>query len=221
VVAVDVEEETLATLRIPGPHPGSLLLAPADVTDDEGIARAVMAARHAWGGLDIVVANAAIEPIGDDAPLHDLDCDTLRRVVDVNLVGMALTCKHGVRALLESGGGSVVCTASPTGLYGLAPDEAAYSISKAGSVAVARVIAAGYAKDGIRANAVVPGFTDTRVNTFVFDDPTLLGDTFRGIPLGRAATPDEVAAIISYLSSDEASYVTGAVWAVDGGLTAV
>jgi 3-oxoacyl-[acyl-carrier protein] reductase len=220
VFAVDIDAEALALLRDEAGGE-SLRVRRADVTREADLAAAVSDAVEAWGGLDAIVANAAVEPVAEDAPVHELDAATLRRIVDVNLVGLTLTCKHGLRALLAAGGGSVVCTASPTGLYGVAPDEAAYSISKSGAVGLTRVIAAGYASRRIRANAVVPGFTDTRVNAFVIRDPGLLADALRGVPLGRPGSPDEVASVISYLASDEASYVTGAVWAADGGLTAV
>jgi 3-oxoacyl-[acyl-carrier protein] reductase len=193
----------------------------ADVSDEPSIASAVDAAVTEWGGLDIVVAVAGIEPIDSDAYLHELDADVLRRVVDVNLIGMALTCKHALRALRAAGGGAVVCIASPTGLYGVAPEEAAYSIAKGGVTALTRVIASGYAGDRIRANAVVPGFTDTRANKVVFDDPVVLEQVLGTIPLGRAGTPDEVAAVVSFLASSEAAYVTGAIWAADGGMTAI
>jgi len=133
---------------------------------------------------------------------------------------MAITCKHGLQAML-GGGGAVVCTASPTGLYGGAPEEAAYSIAKGGVTALVRVIASGYARHGIRANAVVPGFTDTRANKVVFDDATFLEEVLKTIPLGRAGTPEEVAGVVTFLASDESAYVTGAIWAADGGATAI
>ena len=139
----------------------------------------------------------------------------------MNLVGLFLTCKHGLRSLLETGGGAVVCTASPTGLLGIGPEEAGYSISKSGAVGLTRVIASGYADRGIRANAVVPGLTATRVNLPLLDNPELLAEVVKAIPLGRAGRPEEVAAVIAFLASDEASYVTGSVWAADGGLMAI
>jgi NAD(P)-dependent dehydrogenase (short-subunit alcohol dehydrogenase family) len=219
VGALDVEQESLDQLSAELASDNLHVLG-ADVRNEEALAAAFATASEALGRIDIVVANAGIEPIAEDDYLHDLEASVLRRVVDVNLVGMALTCKHGLRAMLEHGG-AVVCTASPTGLYGGAPEEAAYSIAKGGVTALVRVIASGYARYGIRANAVVPGFTDTRANKVVFDDPQLLEQVLETIPLRRAGSPEEVASVIAFLVSDEAAYVTGAVWAADGGATAI
>ncbi|MGH9024522.1 MAG: SDR family NAD(P)-dependent oxidoreductase, partial [Acidimicrobiia bacterium] len=101
------------------------------------------------------------------------------------------------------------------------PEEAGYSISKSGAVGLTRVIASGYADRGIRANAIVPGLTATRVNLPLLENPELLSEVVKAIPLGRAGQPEEVAAVMAFLASDEASYVTGAVWSADGGLMAI
>jgi len=219
VAAFDVERDALEDLSRETAS-DDLRLFTADVTDEPALAAAVDAIEADWGGLDIAVANAGIEPIDQDAELVRLNAALLRKVVDVNLVGMALTCKQALRVMLRSGG-AIVCTASPTGFYGVAPDEAAYSIAKGGVAALMRVIATGYSKQGIRANAVIPGFTDTRANKSVFEDEALLAEVLSTIPLGRAADPAEIAAAVSFLVSDDASYVTGAIVAVDGGITAV
>jgi NAD(P)-dependent dehydrogenase (short-subunit alcohol dehydrogenase family) len=219
VGALDIEREPLEQL-VAELGSESVLALHADVTDEEALTDAFASAARAFDGIDVVVANAGIEPIADDNYLHELDASVLRRVVEVNLIGMALTCKHGLRAMIDRGG-AIVCTASPTGLYGGAPEEAAYSIAKGAVTALVRVIASGYAESGIRANAVVPGFTDTRANKVVFDDPEFLKQVLETIPLRRAGTPEEVASVIAFLASDEAAYVTGAVWSADGGATAV
>jgi len=198
---------------------GEALVLPADVTSEEQVAAAVAGAVSAWGGLDVVVANAGVQLAGEDDRADRLALEVWQRTIDINLTGIFLTCKHGIRALLAGGGGTVVCTCSPTGLYGVAPGYDAYSASKAGVYGLVRVMAADYAAEGIRVNGVVPGYTNTPMTSWVTpaDAETLL----RGIPLGRPGEPEEVAAVIAFLASDETPYVTGAVWAADGGMTAV
>jgi NAD(P)-dependent dehydrogenase (short-subunit alcohol dehydrogenase family) len=196
------------------------LVLPADVSMEEQVEEAVRAATSRWGGLDVVVANAGILLAGKDDRADRLDASVWRRVVEVNLTGMFLTCKHGIRALLSTGGGSVVCTASPTGLFGLAPGLDAYSSSKAGVYGLIRVMANDYASEGIRVNGVIPGYTDTPMNDYV-RRPEEHERIIATVPLRRQGTAEEVANVIAFLASDEASYVTGAVWAADGGMTAI
>ena len=198
---------------------GEALVLPADVTKESEVSAAVQKAVAAWGGLDVVVANAGVQLAGQDDRADRLELSVWQRTIDVNLTGIFLTCKHGIRALLSSGGGAVVCTASPTGLYGCAPGYDAYSASKAGVYGLIRVMAADYAKEGIRVNGVIPGYTKTPMTEWVTPEQheALLGT----IPMGRQGDPEDVAAVMVFLASDEAAYVTGAVWAADGGLTAV
>lgn len=192
-----------------------------DVTDEEQVARAVDLVVERWGGLDVVVSNAGIELVGQDARVHELSREVWERTISVNLTGMFLACKHGIRALLASGGGSVICTASPTGLYGCAPGYAAYSASKAGVYGLTRVMASDYARRGIRVNAVIPGFTNTPMTKYFMENDEERENLLRTIPLGRPGEPEEVAAVMLFLASDEAAYVTGAAWAADGGMTAI
>jgi len=195
------------------------LVLPADVRDEEQVAAAVDRAVAEWAGLDVVVANAGVQLAGEDDRADRLDLDVWRRTLDVNLTGIFLACKHGIRALLETGGGSVVVTCSPTGLFGCAPGYDAYSASKGGVAGLVRVLAADYAGDGIRVNGVVPGYTETPMTSWV--TPEQHAALLETIPLRRAGRADEVAAVISFLASDEASYTTGAIWAADGGMTAI
>jgi NAD(P)-dependent dehydrogenase (short-subunit alcohol dehydrogenase family) len=201
---------------------GRALVCPCDVTQEAQVEAAVARAVAEWGGLDAVVGVAGIELFqeGDDV-VDQLALDVWRRILDVNLTGMFLTCKHGTRALLASGGGTVIVTGSPTGLFGVAADETAYSASKAGCHGLARAMAAAYAPRGIRVNVVVPGFVDTPLNARVFADPARVEAACRAIPLRRPAQPEEIAAMMAWLASDDASYATGGFFTVDGGASAV
>ena len=124
-----------------------------------------------------------------------------------------------MRHLLAGGGGAVVCVGSPCGIMGFCTEEPAYSASKAGVMAMARVMAADYVEQGIRVNVVIPGLIDTPMNDHVMRDPALRERWTSGIPLKRAGTAEETAAVIAFLASDEASYVVGSSYVVDGGQT--
>jgi 3-oxoacyl-[acyl-carrier protein] reductase len=200
---------------------GDVLSLAADVTDEAQVEAAVAEAVARWGGLDTIVANAAIQLFGQDDRADRLAAGVWRKTIDVNLTGIFLACKHGIKAILASGGGSVICTASPTSLYGLAPGFDAYSASKAGVLGLVKVMANDYARLGVRVNAVIPGFTDTPLVRAVMEDNEEFRRLVGTIPLGRPGKPAEVAAVMAFLASDDASYVTGAAWAVDGGMTAI
>jgi NAD(P)-dependent dehydrogenase (short-subunit alcohol dehydrogenase family) len=190
----------------------------ADVSEEEHVRRAVESAESALGGVDVAIANAAVH-FGDRmARVHEFDLDAWTNTLAVNLTGVFLTCKHAIPALLTAGGGSIVCTGSPTGLRGQA-ELCAYSASKGGVMALVRVLAAEYATDRIRVNCVVPGFTATPFVQALVDDPVASRPVLERIPLGRPGLPDEVASMMLFLAADDSTYVTGATLAVDGGQT--
>lgn len=168
---------------------------------------------------DVVVANAGVQLFGHDAPVADLDLDVWKRTIDINLTGTFLTVKHAVRSMLLTGGGSIILTGSPTGITGEGSDFTAYSTSKAGIHGLGRTVAAAYAARGIRVNTVVPAYTETSLVTAITSDPDARAAIIGRIPLGRAGAPDDVAGIMVFLASDDGAFATGALFAVDGGMT--
>ena len=220
VAALDVDGDGLGRLAAEDPSIETLA---ADIGDEEQVAGAVAEAERRLGGLDTIVANAGIQLFGPngDRPVVELPLEVWQHTLDINLTGTFLTCKHGIAAVLRAGGGSVVCTASPTGLYGVAPDFTAYSSSKGGVSGLVRVLAAGYGRRGVRVNAVIPGLIATPLITDLTDDADALAGFTARIPLGRPGTAEDVAGAIAFLVSDDASYATGSALVIDGGLTAI
>jgi NAD(P)-dependent dehydrogenase (short-subunit alcohol dehydrogenase family) len=190
----------------------------ADVGDEHAVAAALETIGSTWGALDAAVTAAGISmSITGDARVDRLELSAWDQLIRTNLTGTFLTCKHAVRLIEASGGGSIVVIGSPTGLYGFAFGEHGYSASKGGVHALARVMAGELAPLGIRVNIVVPGFIDTRMNAHVVADAELMADAEQLIPLRRIGQPDEVAGIIAWLTSPDASYATGGYFPVDGG----
>lgn len=217
-VNLETAREVVATIAAAG---GTALALRTNVSDEAQVHESVAEAERRFGGLDTIIANAGIMLFGRDTVATDLDLDTWRQCIDVNLTGMFLTCKHGLRALQRNGGGSVVITASPTGTHGCAPTFTAYSTSKAGTFGLMRILAVDYVKSKIRVNAVLPGTTNSPLVMTLMENPATRAEFLSKVPMSRAADPSEIANVIAFLASDEASYVTGAAWYADGGLTAI
>ena len=192
-----------------------------NVADEGQVSQGVREIEERFGGLDTVIANAGVMLFGRDTVATDLDLQTWQRCIDVNLTGMFLTCKHGLRALERNGKGSVVITASPTGVYGCAPTFTAYSTSKAGTLGLMRILAIDYVKKNIRVNAVLPGTTNSPLVATLMENPATRAEFLAKIPMGRAADAREIANVIAFLASEEASFVTGAAWFADGGLSGI
>ncbi|MGO8969351.1 MAG: SDR family NAD(P)-dependent oxidoreductase [Myxococcaceae bacterium] len=210
--------ETLAAL--PAEARANGLFQRLDVSREEECQAAVDAALRRWGQLDIVLANAGIGAPGFLAALGRGDWE---RVLAVNLTGVFLTTRCAFRAM-QARGGSLLVMSSVAGLEGT-PGLGAYGASKAGVLQLVKTLALEGARFGIRANAICPVWTDTpMVDAFI----KVMGlgveagraRLLKDIPLGRLATPDDVAAACLYLASDEAAFITGVTLPVDGGHTA-
>ena len=209
-------EQAAAAIRGSG---GECLVLAADCAVESEIQGAIDEAAATWGGLDIIIANAAILLPEEDNRVDKMSLEAWNRLIGTNLNGQFLTCKYGIPHLLAAGGGAVVNVGSPCGVDFAANCPPAYSASKGGIFAMMRVMANDYAQLKIRVNMVIPGLIATPINEYVRMDPDQR--TFRlwsePIPLKRPGTPDEIASAILWLASDEASYCIGTALVVDGG----
>ncbi|MCZ7536125.1 MAG: SDR family oxidoreductase [Acidimicrobiia bacterium] len=192
----------------------------ADVRDEESVEGAFADVRRQAGRLDALVNCAAVQLVGRDTTAHELDITAWNETIAVNLTGIFLCCKHGIRMMLDRGGAIVNC-GSPTALRGMGGGFPAYSASKGGVHAFTRVLAAEYGRHQIRVNTLVPGATDTQLTAALFADPQVRAQIAGRTPLGRIAQPDDYVGMAVYLASDESAYVTGAEFIVDGGRTIV
>jgi NAD(P)-dependent dehydrogenase (short-subunit alcohol dehydrogenase family) len=201
---------------------GRAIAVKVDVSKEVEVKAAFAEVIAAFGRLDILVSNAGIFSAERDGKVGVLPKSVWDEIVGVNLTGMYLACKHGINAIRNTAKkGAVVITGSPTGMFGVTPASIAYSSSKGGVHGMARVMAVDYAPEGIRVNVVVPGFTLSPIVAELVADPAVLEPLVRSIPLKRGAQPEEMSGAIAFLASDDASYMTGSIMMVDGGLTAV
>jgi 3alpha(or 20beta)-hydroxysteroid dehydrogenase len=186
-----------------------------DVTVEDEWVAAVADAEARFGPVTVLVNNAGILDFG---PVEKQDVERFRRVIDVNLTGTMLGIKSAVPSMRSAGGGSIVNISSNSGIWGI-PQAAAYCSSKWAVRGLSKAAALELGKRGIRVNSVHPGGVDTPMVSGPGHDPNDT-DWARKLPLGRFGRPEEIAAVVAFLASDEAAYVTGAEWSVDGGATA-
>jgi NAD(P)-dependent dehydrogenase (short-subunit alcohol dehydrogenase family) len=220
VVVADLSEaggaETVRQIAAVG---GQARFVRTDVAHGEEVRAAVDTAVRQYGGLHVLFNNAGIFPAEDGSPVDTTE-EIFDLVMRVNLKGVFLGCKHGIPALLASGGGSIINTASFVALLGAATSQIAYTASKGGVLAMTREIAVEYARRGIRANALCPGPVNTPLLEKLLAEPAARARRLVHIPMGRLAEASEVARAALFLASDESSYVNGATFVVDGGITA-
>jgi NAD(P)-dependent dehydrogenase (short-subunit alcohol dehydrogenase family) len=192
----------------------------ADVTDEEQVRRMYERTRERFGRIDVLFNNAGINP-SDDGSVVETSLEAWQRVQDVNLRSVFLCCKHGIPHLLESGGGSVVNTASFVAVMGAAVSQISYTASKGAVLSLSRELGIEFARRGVRVNALCPGPVNTPLLQELFaKDPEKAARRLVHLPMGRFAETGEIAQAALFLASDESSYVTASTFLVDGGLSA-
>jgi NAD(P)-dependent dehydrogenase (short-subunit alcohol dehydrogenase family) len=201
-------------------HPGRVAFHAADIRDPESVAGVMDAAVERFGALDILCNNAGI---GLLRAVHETSDEEYELVMDTNVRGIFLACRHAIPRMLAQGSGSIVNIGSVAGSVGF-ENDAAYCASKGAVLALTRQMALDYSSRGIRVNCVCPGFVETEMMERFIDshpDPGPVRERIVSLhPIGRVGRPDEVAAAAAFLASEDASFVTGASLAVDGGLLA-
>jgi NAD(P)-dependent dehydrogenase (short-subunit alcohol dehydrogenase family) len=213
-VAAGTAEETVAMCS------GDAFAVAVDVVDEAQVEAMMAQAYERFGGIDVLYNNAGISP-ADDASILDTSVEAWQRVQDVNAKGVFLCCKHGIPRLLERGGGSIINVASFVALLGAATSQISYTASKGAVLSMTRELAVQFARQGIRVNALCPGPVETPLLLSIFgSDPAALERRRVHWPTGRLASPREIVNAALFLASDESSYVNGATFVVDGGLTA-
>jgi NAD(P)-dependent dehydrogenase (short-subunit alcohol dehydrogenase family) len=215
-VAEAAGQETVAQVRAAG---GEAIYAHTDVAREADVAAAVRAGESAFGKINVLYNNAGIFP-AEDGAVTDIDEAVWDRVMNVNLKGIFLVCKHGIPALIRAGGGSIVNIASFVALVGCTVPQDAYTASKGGVIALTKSLAVQFGPKGIRTNAICPGPIETPLLTdWLLTNPEAKRVRLARIPLGRFGRPEDIVYLAMYLASDESSWTNGAVLVADGGIT--
>ncbi|NJN37071.1 MAG: SDR family oxidoreductase [Nitrospiraceae bacterium] len=197
-------------------HKGTVLGVAGSVTDDTHVQDVIRRTLDSFGKIDVLVNNAGIGAFGKR--LHETDDTTWANVFDVNVTGVFRMTRAVIPQMLKQGRGSIINVSSIASLVGLS-GLAAYTASKGALDAFTRAVAVEYAQDGIRCNVVNPGLIDTPMAASLMANPDMLQTILAQYAIRRPGKPEEVANMILYLASDEATWVTGATFPIDGGMT--
>jgi len=190
-----------------------------DVSDEDSVNKLFDTAARAYGSVDIAFNNAGISPPDDDLIEHT-GLAAWQRVQDVNLTSVYLCCRAALRHMVAAGRGSIINTASFVAVLGSATSQISYTASKGGVLAMSRELGVQYARQGVRVNALCPGPVNTPLLRELFaKDPERAARRLVHVPVGRFAEPDEIAAAVAFLASDDASFITASQFVVDGGIT--
>jgi NAD(P)-dependent dehydrogenase (short-subunit alcohol dehydrogenase family) len=215
VVAVDIDGQTgkAAAEEVGG------LFVQADVTSEQDVANVYDTALSTYGRIDVAFNNAGISPPEDDSILVT-DMEAWQRVHRANLTSVYLCCKNVIPYMQRQGGGSIINTASFVAVMGAATSQIAYTASKGGVLAMSRELGVQFAREGIRVNALCPGPVNTPLLRELFaKDPERAARRLVHVPMGRFAEPEEIAAAVAFLASDDSSFMTASVFLVDGGIS--
>jgi NAD(P)-dependent dehydrogenase (short-subunit alcohol dehydrogenase family) len=195
------------------------IFVPVDVTDEDQVINLFAAAKAHYGSVDIAFNNAGISP-PEDGSILETGIDAWRKVQEVNLTSVYYCCKYAIPYMQEQGKGSIINTASFVAVMGAATSQISYSASKGGVLAMSRELGVEFARQGIRINALCPGPVNTPLLKELFaKDPEKAARRLIHIPLGRFAEPEELAAAVAFLASDDSSFITASTFLVDGGIS--
>jgi NAD(P)-dependent dehydrogenase (short-subunit alcohol dehydrogenase family) len=215
VVCADVDE---ASGKAAAAEIGGKFIA-VDVTSEDNVRALFDETVETFGGLDVVFNNAGISPPDDDSILTT-GIDAWRRVQEVNLTSVYLCCKYAIEHMRAHGGGSIINTASFVAVLGSATSQISYTASKGGVLAMSRELGVQFAREGIRVNALCPGPVNTPLLKELFaKDPERANRRLVHVPMGRFGEPEEIAAAVTFLASDDSSFITASTFLVDGGIS--